>query len=179
MFPVFSIAMLSDRSRIGTPVSGTGEGQAAQGEFVADLAFAEIHPKLDPLGGTQRYIRTGHGFLQQAAIDGDGGHRHAVIPRQLVDARIGGVEQLRRELPVTPVHLDELWSFIARKQAIQAASDGESPDESTDGHQWVWVSLAPEFRLLLAAYVGPRTFQSALTRVPDGGHYLWRALFLQ
>jgi IS1 family transposase len=60
------------------------------------------------------------------------------------------------------VQLDELWSFIARKQAMQAAADGESTDESTDGRQWVWVSFAPEFRLLLAAYVGPRTLQSAL-----------------
>jgi hypothetical protein len=74
-------------------------------------------------------------------------------------------EQLLRELPVTQVQLDELWSFIARKQATQAASDGESPDEGTDGRQWVWVSFAPEFRLLLAAYVGPRTFQSALIQV--------------
>jgi hypothetical protein len=63
-------------------------------------------------------------------------------------------EQVLRELPVTQVQLDELWSFIARKQSTQAASDGESPDESTDGRQWVWVSFAPEFRLLLAAYVG-------------------------
>jgi IS1 family transposase/transposase-like protein len=71
-------------------------------------------------------------------------------------------EHLLRELPVTQVQLDELWSFIARKQATQAASDGESTDESTDGRQWVWVSFAPEFRLLLAAYVGPRTLHSAL-----------------
>lgn len=67
-----------------------------------------------------------------------------------------------REVNVTQVQLDELWNFIARKQAIQAASDGASPDESTDGRQWVWVSFAPEFRLLLVAYVGPRTLHSAL-----------------
>ena len=74
-------------------------------------------------------------------------------------------QHLLREVNVTQVQLDELWSFIARKQAIQAASDGESTDQSTDGRQWVWVSFAPEFRLLLAAYVGPRTLQSALTLV--------------
>lgn len=74
-------------------------------------------------------------------------------------------EHLLRELPVTQVQLDELWSFIARKQATEAASDGESTDESPDGRQWVWVSFAPEFRLLLAAYVGPRTLQSALILV--------------
>ena len=74
-------------------------------------------------------------------------------------------QHLLREVNVTQVQLDELWSFIARKQATQAASDGESTDQSTDGRQWVWVSFAPEFRLLLAAYVGPRTLQSALTLV--------------
>jgi transposase-like protein len=71
-------------------------------------------------------------------------------------------QHLLREVNVTQVQLDELWNFIARKQATAAAPDGESPDESADGRQWVWVSFAPEFRLLLATYVGPRTFQSAL-----------------
>jgi transposase-like protein/IS1 family transposase len=74
-------------------------------------------------------------------------------------------QHLLREVNVTQVQLDELWNFIARKQAIQAASDGESTDQSMDGRQWVWVSFAPEFRLLLAAYVGPRTLQSALTLI--------------
>jgi transposase-like protein len=71
-------------------------------------------------------------------------------------------QHLLREVNVTQVQLDELWNFIARKQATAAAPDGESPDESADGRQWVWVSFAPGFRLLLAAYVGPRTFHSAL-----------------
>jgi transposase-like protein len=71
-------------------------------------------------------------------------------------------QRLLRTVPVTEVQLDELWSFIARKHATAAGADGESPEESTDGRQWVWVSFAPEFRLLLATYVGPRTFQSAL-----------------
>ncbi|HZC02498.1 MAG TPA: hypothetical protein VE844_14425 [Gammaproteobacteria bacterium] len=74
---------------------------------------------------------------------------------------------------VTQVQLDELWNFIARKQATTAAPDGESPDESADGRQWVWVSFAPEFRLLLAAYVGPRTFQSALHLIQMTAAVVW------
>jgi transposase-like protein len=70
-------------------------------------------------------------------------------------------QHLLHEVNVTQVQLDELWNFIARKHATAAAPDGESPDESADGRQWVWVSFAPEFRLLLAAYVGPRTLRSA------------------
>jgi transposase-like protein len=69
---------------------------------------------------------------------------------------------LLREVSVTQVQLDEMWSFIARKHATQATEDGESTDASSDGRQWVGVSFAPEFRLLLAAYVGPRTYLSAV-----------------
>jgi len=69
---------------------------------------------------------------------------------------------LLRDLPVTQVQLDAMWSFIRRKQAQQASPDGESTEGREDGRQWVWISFAPEFRLILAAFVGPRTFDSAL-----------------
>jgi len=69
---------------------------------------------------------------------------------------------LLRDLPVTQVQLDEMWNFIRRKPAQQAAPDGESTAWSADGRQGVWSSFAPEFRLILAAFVGPRTFESAL-----------------
>lgn len=69
---------------------------------------------------------------------------------------------LLRELPVTQVQLDEMWNFIERKHSPQAGPDGESSDATEDGRQWVWISFAPQFRLLLATVVGPRTFQSAL-----------------
>jgi transposase-like protein len=63
-------------------------------------------------------------------------------------------QHLRREVKVIAVQLDEWWSFIARKHATEAAPDGESTEQSTDGSQWVWISYAPECRLLLAAYSG-------------------------
>ena len=28
--------------------------------------------------------------------------------------------------------------------------------------KWIWLSYAPEYRLILSAYVGPRTYESAL-----------------
>ena len=68
---------------------------------------------------------------------------------------------LLRDLPVTQVQLDEMWSFIRRTQAQQAGPAGESTEWSEDGRQWVWSSFAPEFRLILAALVGPRTCASA------------------
>lgn len=71
-------------------------------------------------------------------------------------------EYLMRELKVTQVQLDEMWNFIARKHAVDATPEGESGPEQTEGRQWIWVSYAPEFRLLLATYVGPRVYESAL-----------------
>lgn len=71
-------------------------------------------------------------------------------------------QHLMRDVEVTQVELDELWSFVLRKRSQHAEANGESSDESSDGRQWVWVSFAPESRLLLATYVGPRTYQSAL-----------------
>jgi hypothetical protein len=73
---------------------------------------------------------------------------------------------LLRDLPVTQVQLDEMWNFIKRKHAQHAGPDGESSDLSADGRQWGWISFAPEFRLILAAFVGPRTFASALQLIP-------------
>ena len=69
---------------------------------------------------------------------------------------------LLKELPVTEVQLDEMWSFVKRKLSEQAQDEGESPQEAEDGRQWIWISYAPQFRLILAAVVGPRTYQTAL-----------------
>jgi IS1 family transposase len=68
---------------------------------------------------------------------------------------------LLRNLPVTQVQLDEMWNFIARKHACEADTAGESWPEGEDGRQWIWISFAPEFRLMITAVVGPRTFDTA------------------
>src|SRR5437764_903989 len=68
---------------------------------------------------------------------------------------------LLRDLPVTQVQLDEMWNFIARKHACETDTAGESLPDSADGRQWVWISFAPEFRLMIAAMVGPRTLDTA------------------
>ena len=66
-----------------------------------------------------------------------------------------------RDLPVTQVQLDEMWNFIKRKHARETDEAGESLPEGEDGRQWVWISFAPEFRLMIAAVVGPRTLDTA------------------
>lgn len=69
---------------------------------------------------------------------------------------------LLKDLPVTEVQLDEMWSFVKRKVSKNATDNNESPQEAEDGRQWIWVSYAPECRLILAMVVGPRTFETAL-----------------
>ena len=68
---------------------------------------------------------------------------------------------LRRDLPVTQVQLDELWNFVERQHARETDETGESWPDGEDGRQWIWISFAPEFRLMIAAVVGPRTLDTA------------------
>jgi IS1 family transposase len=70
-------------------------------------------------------------------------------------------QHLLRALPVTQVQLDELWNFVARKHARETDKTGESLPDGDNGRQWVWISFAPEFRLMIAAVVGPRTLDTA------------------
>jgi hypothetical protein len=70
-------------------------------------------------------------------------------------------EQVRRDLPVTQVQLDERWHFIARKHARETDEAGASVPEGKDGRPWGWVSFAPEFRWMIAAVVGPRPRDTA------------------
>jgi hypothetical protein len=73
---------------------------------------------------------------------------------------------LLRELPVTEVQLDEMWSFVQRKVSEHATEgEQESPEDAEDDRQWVWLSYAPQFRLILAAVVGPRPSETALTLI--------------
>jgi IS1 family transposase/transposase-like protein len=69
--------------------------------------------------------------------------------------------RLLQEVQVSQVQLDELWNFVARKQAEHSQADGEACQESPDGRHWVWLSYAPESCLLLATEVGPRTLNHA------------------
>jgi hypothetical protein len=87
---------------------------------------------------------TGLGWLRRAAHHADAINRH-----------------LLRALPVTQVQLDEMWTFIERKHTRETDTAGESGPDSADGRQGVWISFAPEFRLMLAAIVGPRTLDTA------------------
>src|SRR5262245_48762486 len=68
---------------------------------------------------------------------------------------------LLRALPVTQGQLDEMWNFIERTHACETDAAGASGPDSEEGRHWGWISFAPEFRLMIAAIVGPRTLDTA------------------
>ena len=78
-------------------------------------------------------------------------------------------QNLLKELPVTRVELDEMWSFVRKKtsngEEDNSASIESNTSESEEGQQWTWISYAPEFRLILGIIVGPRTSETALSLI--------------
>ena len=68
---------------------------------------------------------------------------------------------LLRDLLVTQVQRDAMWNFLARQPAWETDTAGESLPDSEEGRQGVWISFAPEFRLMIVAVVGPRTLDTA------------------
>jgi len=72
---------------------------------------------------------------------------------------------MMKDIDVKEVQLDEMWAFVKRKVS-EANGDGvESPVDAEDGRQWIWVSYAPEFRLILGMVVGPRTLDTCLALI--------------
>src|SRR5207245_3459997 len=50
---------------------------------------------------------------------------------------------------------------VVGQHACEQDTAGESVPDSAEGRQGVWSSFAPEFRLMIAAVVGPRTLDTA------------------
>jgi IS1 family transposase len=63
-----------------------------------------------------------------------------------------------RNRSVTECQLDELWSFVHTKEQNLAAAQRWC---ETYGDAWVWVALAPGWRLVVAFVVGKRTQEHA------------------
>ena len=68
---------------------------------------------------------------------------------------------LLRHLPVPQGQLDEMWHCLGRQHARETAEAGERLPDSEEGRQGVWVSFAPELRLMSTAIGGPRTLDTA------------------
>ena len=72
------------------------------------------------------------------------------------------------QLPLSECQWDALWSCVPTKDAHLAWA---KPYRDTSGDAWVWVAVAPEWRLVVALVVGKRTQADAnllLKRVAHG-----------
>src|SRR5882724_11501763 len=72
------------------------------------------------------------------------------------------------QLPLSECQWDALWSCVPTKDAHLAWA---KPYRDTSGDAWVWVAVAPEWRLVVAFVVGKRTQADAnllLKRVAHG-----------
>jgi IS1 family transposase/transposase-like protein len=74
---------------------------------------------------------------------------------------------LWRDLPVTECQLDELWSFVhTKEQHLEAAK----LFSATYGDAWIWIAVAPVWRMVLAFVAGQRTQASANLLLERGAH---------
>jgi len=68
-------------------------------------------------------------------------------------------EYMLRELHVTQVQLDELWTFVRKKERMLKAWEML---HSEWGDTWVWVAFDPVHKLVIAVLVGERTEEEAV-----------------
>jgi len=90
--------------------------------------------------------------------------REAVL-RLLV--RVGGgcanlMDETMRELPCTRLELDELWSFVGKKQRHVRASDSMDV-----GDTWTYVALCADTKLVPSFLTGKRTDETTRSFVDD------------
>jgi IS1 family transposase len=71
-------------------------------------------------------------------------------------------EYMMRELNVTQVQLDELWTFVHKKERM--LKEWEKL-HSEWGDTWVWVAFDPVHKLIIAVLVGERTEEAAVSFV--------------
>jgi IS1 family transposase len=73
------------------------------------------------------------------------------------------MDEKMRDLPCTLIQVDEIWSYVGKKQA--RLQPGE--DRSRLGDQWTFVALDPETKLVPAYRVGKRTVREANAFIAD------------
>jgi IS1 family transposase len=68
-------------------------------------------------------------------------------------------QYMMQELNVTQVQLDELWTFVRKKERMLKAWEKL---HSEWGDTWVWVAFDPVHKLVIAVLVGERTEEEAI-----------------
>jgi IS1 family transposase len=68
-----------------------------------------------------------------------------------------------RELPCKRIQVDEIWSYVGKKQRQVTPQD----DGSRVGDQWTFVALDPETKIVPAFRVGKRDLRTATAFMTD------------
>jgi len=68
-------------------------------------------------------------------------------------------EYMMQELELTQVQLDELWTFVHKKQSKLSE---EEKEHTQWGDNWIWIAFDPVHKLIMAMLVGERTEKEAM-----------------
>ena len=92
-------------------------------------------------------------------------HRDTVM-RLLVEVGTGCaalMDEQMRDLPCERIQVDEIWSFVGKKQRQVTKED----DKNRVGDQWTFVALCPDTKLVPAYHIGKRTKPHAIAFMTD------------
>lgn len=92
-------------------------------------------------------------------------HRDTIM-RLLVEVGTGCadlMDEKMRELPCKRVQVDEIWSYVGKKQRHMKAED----DSTRLGDQWTFVAIDADTKLIPAYRVGKRTWTDASIFMKD------------
>jgi hypothetical protein len=81
---------------------------------------------------------------------------HATVMRLMVQVGDGCaklMDEQMHDLPCQRIQVDEIWSYVGKKQARLTRED----DRSRFGDMWTFVALDPDTKLVPAYRVGKRT----------------------
>ena len=70
-----------------------------------------------------------------------------------------------RDVKVSRVQCDEIWSFCYAKQK-NVATAKRAPDEA--GDVWTWTAIDADNKMILSYFVGDRSGQSAMVLMDEG-----------
>ena len=94
-------------------------------------------------------------------------HRDTIM-RLMVEVGTGCAklqDETMRNLTCERIQVDEIWSFVGKKQRHMTAAD----DRAKIGDQWTFVAVDPDTKLVPAYLVGKRNLPTATAFIADFG----------
>jgi len=176
-------ASLDRRFRVPENLSGALKNHGVAGIFIDPervvLAMPEDRPRQSPRAGTALYrtrladgifaavaksLAEGVGVSSTARIL-DVDKKTVLLVLSRASEHIAKVnEACLRDLVVSECQLDEMWSFIGKKEKNL---DAIEKMKSNLGDAWIWVAFDAVNKVFLAAHVGKRTMPCAIKVIEE------------